>query len=124
LGNARFVSRTFRAFKLGALIEDRCEDYGQVATYRGGIAEQPAAFVLDDHHRFEALRPMLVCGNTAAMLQKSRYGRWFEVQGDRSRHHGLFPCGPVSGPAIGPAIGPASGPVGGSSASGSACCSP
>ena len=94
VGNARFVSRTIRGFKLGARLEDRCEDYGQVAIYRGGLADCEHAFVLDDHHRFERDRPMLVCGNTAAMLQETRYGRWFEVLGDRRVHHGLFPCGP------------------------------
>ena len=39
---------------------------------------------------------MLVCGNTAAMVQQTRYGRHFRVDGDRTRHFGLFDCGPVS----------------------------
>ena len=94
LGNARFVSRTIRAFKLPDLIEDRCEDYGQVATYRGGVEGQRHAFLLDDHHLFEAGRPMLVCGNSAAMVQDTRYGRFFDVTGDRSTHFGLFDCAP------------------------------
>jgi len=94
LGNARFVSRTVRAFKLAAL-EDRCEDYGQVARYLGGAADAPHRFVLDDHHVFEEGRPMLVCGNTAAMVQETRYGRYFRVDGDRSRHFGLFDCAPA-----------------------------
>ena len=95
LGNARFVSRTVRAFKLPDLIEDRCEDYGQVATYRGGVEGQRHAFLLDDHHLFERDRPMLVCGNSAAMVQATRYGRFFEVTGDRSQHFGLFDCAPA-----------------------------
>ncbi|MDE2196777.1 MAG: methyltransferase domain-containing protein [Gammaproteobacteria bacterium] len=91
LGNARFVSRTLRAFKLP--LEDRCEDYGQVAVYRGTLARSPAVFELDDHHRFERRRPLTVCGNTADMLQKTRYAPHFEVIGDRREHHGLYACG-------------------------------
>lgn len=94
VGNIRFRSITWRAFKLA--LEDRCEDYGQVAWYQGTIAEHPEAFVLDDHHRFESGRPMLVCGNTADMLSRSRYGRHFRVEGDRSVHYGLFDCGPAT----------------------------
>ena len=101
LGTARFVSRTIRAFKLPQLIEDRCEDYGQVAIYRGGVEGQRHAFRLDDHHLFERDRPMLVCGNSAAMVQDTRYGRFFEVLGDRSTHFGLFDCAPA--PAAGDA---------------------
>ncbi len=73
---------TIRAFKLGNL-EDICEDYGQVATYHGTIADFEHAFVLDDHHRFVTGKPMLVCGNTAAMIGETRYGSHFDVQGDR-----------------------------------------
>jgi hypothetical protein len=39
---------------------------------------------------------MLVCGNTASMVQESRYGRHFRVDGDRATHFGLFDCGPVA----------------------------
>lgn len=92
LGFVGFRSRTIRAFKLE--LEDRCEDHGQVATYRGTLADHPHAFVLDDHHRFETGRPMLVCGNTAAMLGGSRYAPHFRIDGDRSTHFGLFDCGP------------------------------
>ena len=95
LGNARFTSATIRAFKLPDLIEDRCEDYGQVATYRGGIDGHRWAFPLDDHHLFEVDRPMRVCGNSAAMVENTRYGRYFDVRGDRSTHFGLFDCAPV-----------------------------
>lgn len=92
IGMVTFQSLTVRAFKLD--LEDRCEDYGQVATYRGSIPHHPHAFALDDHHRFETGRPMLVCGNTADMLGRTRYGPHFEVT-DRRAHHGLFPCGPT-----------------------------
>jgi arsenite methyltransferase len=96
IGFATFYSLTLRAFSLGERIEDRCEDYGQSATYQGTIPGAPHRFVLDDHHVFETGRPMLVCGNTAAMVGETRYGAHFEVRGDRSRHFGLFPCGPTS----------------------------
>lgn len=92
-GMIPFVSLTVRAFKLP--LEDRCEDYGQVAVYRGTIAEAPHRFVLDDHHEFKTGQPMLVCGNSAAMVQDTRYGRHFTVVGDRSVHYGLFDCGPA-----------------------------
>lgn len=95
IGMVAFQSRTVRAFKLA--LEDRCEDYGQVATYLGSLDDQAHAFVLDDHHRFETGRPMRVCGNTFDMLARSRFAGHFELRGDKSVHFGLFDCG--SGPA-------------------------
>lgn len=92
IGHVDFHSLTVRAFKLADL-EDICEDYGQVATYRGTITESPHAYVFDDHHVFERDKPVLVCGNTAAMLQDSRLAEHFEVRGDRSVHYGAFGCG-------------------------------
>lgn len=97
-GMINFVSMTVRAFKLDGL-EDICEDYGQVATYLGTIPGFPHAFNLDDHHTFVTGKPMLVCGNTAAMVQETRFGRHFRVTGDRSIHFGPFPCGPAPSPA-------------------------
>ena len=93
-GMIDFHSRTIRAFKLP--LEDICEDYGQVAYYQGTIPESPHAFELDDHHVFRTGMPMLVCGNTASMLQDTRFERHFRVIGDRSVHFGPFACGPVS----------------------------
>lgn len=93
-GAARFRSATYRLFKLDGL-DDRCEDYGQVARYRGGIAGAEAVLWLDDHHAFERDRPERVCGNTAAMLRETRFGRYFEVTGDRETHFGEFSCGPT-----------------------------
>jgi SAM-dependent methyltransferase len=95
-----FSSMTIRAFKLG--LEDRCEDFGQVATYAGTIPELPHAFDLDDHHHFQAGKPLLVCGNTADMVSRTRYAPHFRVTGDKAVHHGLFDCGPGPG-AAGPA---------------------
>lgn len=92
IGMVTFRSRTVRAFKLA--LEDRCEDYGQVATYLGTIPDLPHAFELDDHHRFETGRPMPVCGNTADMVTRTRYAPHFRVDGDTRTHFGLFDCGP------------------------------
>lgn len=90
-GEIPFFSATIRAFKLP--LEDRCEDYGQVAFYRGTIPECPHAFPLDDHHLFEKDRPVPVCGNTAAMLSQTRYAPHFRIEGEGRRHFGLFECG-------------------------------
>ena len=95
VGMVDFYSLTVRAFKLDSL-EDICEDYGQVANYLGTIPGYPHAFDLDDRHRFIAGKPMLVCGNTASMLQETRYARHFKVEGDRSTHYGPFDCAPAS----------------------------
>jgi SAM-dependent methyltransferase len=95
IGFTHFTSMTWRAFKLP--LEDRCEDYGQVATYRGTLAESPHRFVLDDHHVFEAGKPTRVCGSTADMLSATRYAPHFRVVGDKSRHFGLFDCGAETG---------------------------
>lgn len=97
IGFARFASLTHRAFKLE--LEDRCEDYGQVATYLGTLPEHPHAFDLDDHHHFVSGKPMLVCGNTADMLSRSRYGAHFRVHGEKHTHFGLFDCAPDAVPA-------------------------
>lgn len=92
-GMIPFFSMTVRAFKLP--LEDICEDYGQVAYYLGTLPEAPHAFELDDHHVFRTGMPHLVCGNTAAMLQDTRFGRHFRVVGDRSTHFGPFDCAPA-----------------------------
>lgn len=100
IGMVGFRSMTIRAFKMD--LEDRCEDYGQLATYRGDIAGSPHAFVLDDHHRFETDKPMRVCGNTFDMLAGSRYSAHFELQGNKRVHYGLFDCAPIA-PGAAPA---------------------
>lgn len=94
IGMAKFYSITYRVFKLP--LEDCCEDYGQVAYYRGTIPQYPHRFELDDHHLFETDKPVLVCGNTAAMLQDTRYAPHFRIEGNREKHFGLFDCGDES----------------------------
>ncbi len=93
VGMIDFYSFTIRAFKLDTL-EDICEDYGQVAYYRGNLPGSPHRFVLDHHHVFETGRPVLVCGNTAAMLHDTRFAQFFHVEGNRSDHYGPFDCAP------------------------------
>lgn len=92
IGMVNFRSITIRAFKM--LLEDRCEDFGQVAIYKGTIAEHPHAFDLDDHHHLETGRPLRVCGNSFDMLGSIRYSEHFELIGNKSTHFGLFDCAP------------------------------
>lgn len=99
-----FYSVTVRAFKLD--LEDRCEDYGQAAIYKGTIPEAPNAFELDDHHRFVAYKAVPVCNNTADMLSLSRYAPHFAIIGDKSVHFGLFDCSPAAVQAAGNAAAP------------------
>ncbi|KAI9219653.1 methyltransferase type 11 [Blastocladiella britannica] len=114
VGSAKFVSITYRLFKLKSL-EDKCEDYGQVAVYKGTLPGHAHAYALDAGHNFEAHKPMLVCGNTAAMVQETWLSPHFTVTGDRSRHFGLFPdCGGA------PASSSSSG--GADASSGGNCC--
>ncbi len=96
IGMIDFYSITYRAFKLEGL-EDRCEDYGQVAYYLGTIPECKHAFTLDDHHHFKTGMPMLICSNTAAMITQTRFQSHFRVEGNTSTHYGLFDCGPTGG---------------------------
>lgn len=90
-GMVAFSRRIVRTFKLTSL-EDICEDYGQVVTYNGTLPGSPHSFVLDNHHTFYTGRPERVCGNSAALVQETRFGKYFSVSGDRSRHFGAFPC--------------------------------
>jgi arsenite methyltransferase len=93
LGQAKFFSATYRLFKLEGL-ESACEDYGQAVVYKGGLMEEPDAFVLDNHHLIERGKVFPVCGNTWRMLADTRYARYFDFIGDFSTHYGIFPgCG-------------------------------
>jgi arsenite methyltransferase len=91
IGMVNFYSITVRVFKLNDL-EDICEDYGQIAIYKGSIGGHPHFFDLDDHHRFITGKPLLVCGNTASMIQNTRFSKHFSVFGNRSVHFGPFDC--------------------------------
>ena len=58
----------------------------QVAYYNGTLAGSKHQYVLDDHHVFETGVPMLVCGNTAAMVGESWLKSHFTVVGDMTTH--------------------------------------
>eukprot|EP00240_Pyramimonas_obovata_P003755 CAMPEP_0118941488 /NCGR_PEP_ID=MMETSP1169-20130426/33978_1 /TAXON_ID=36882 /ORGANISM="Pyramimonas obovata, Strain CCMP722" /LENGTH=369 /DNA_ID=CAMNT_0006886247 /DNA_START=46 /DNA_END=1156 /DNA_ORIENTATION=+ len=93
VGEANFYSITYRLFKLPGLLETLCEDYGQYAVYKGTIPGHKHVYHLDDHHRFEKGKPVLVCGNTAAMVGEQGMcwlAKHFEVVGDRSVHYGIY----------------------------------
>ena len=93
IANIRFYSVTYRLWKIDRL-EDTCEDYGHVATYRGGIQESPFRFKLDASHIFEKDKPERVCGNTALMLSGTRFADFFHISGSFKKHFGEFQqCG-------------------------------
>lgn len=92
VGNIRFVSATVRAFKLPDLLEDACEEYGQIAIYQGGIPEHEDRFFLDLDHSFDKGLPQKLCGNSCAMLEHSRFSPYFQIIGDRCQHFGHFNC--------------------------------
>ena len=115
-GNAKFYSITYRLFKLPGLMETLCEDYGQIATYKGTIPGHTHSYALDDHHVFETGKPMLVCGNTAGMCGEkgmSWLAKHFDVVGNRNTHFGLFDCSPA------PVAAAPDAPAGGG---GGSCC--
>jgi SAM-dependent methyltransferase len=116
VGEAQFYSITYRCFKLPGLLETLCEDYGQVAYYHGTIPGHTHSYSLDDHHRFETGRPMLVCGNPASMVGDSWLAPHFKIVGDRSVHFGLFDCAPAPGAGLGAPV------VVDAPAAGGACC--
>ncbi|MFK7752492.1 MAG: methyltransferase domain-containing protein [Sedimentitalea sp.] len=89
----RFLSATYRLFKLRAL-EPACEDYGQAVVYKGTVPHAPHAFALDDHHLIETGKVFPVCGNTWMMLKNTRFARHFDFIGDFRTHYGIFEgCG-------------------------------
>ncbi|WP_326002781.1 methyltransferase domain-containing protein [Serratia rubidaea] len=91
LAGARLYSMTFRLFKLA--LEDKCEDYGQVAIYNGTLPGSPHKYVFDLEHTFETGKALPVCRNTALMLSKTRYTAHFTLVGQGEKHYGPFNCG-------------------------------
>ena len=91
-----YFVRTMRAYKIPGILEDLCEQYYQYATYKGGIEGADDYYDLDDHHRFVKGEPLSVCGNSCAMVEDTRVGKYFEIEGDRSVHGGPYPgCGNI-----------------------------
>lgn len=85
----RFYSDVLRGFAVD--LEDRCEDYGQVAVYRGTIPDNEKTYELDENHRFVAGDAMRVCQNTARMLTDTRLAEHFRVS-EPLEHLGPFDC--------------------------------
>ena len=96
---AYFV-RTMRAYKIPGILEDLCEQYYQFATYKGGIEGADDYYDLDGGHRFVKGEPLSVCGNSCAMVENTRVGKYFEItggtRGENEVHGGPYPgCGNV-----------------------------
>ncbi len=89
VGNIKFYSITYRLWKIEGL-ENACEDYGHIATYTGQIPESPFKLELDSGHVFHKNKPERICGNTALMLSKTRFKKYFEVVGSFDEHFGGF----------------------------------
>ncbi len=84
-----FMSITYRGFKIE--LEEHCEDYGQVAVYKGTMSEMPTSYTLDMNHVFPAGAAVRICKNTADILKQSRLKQFFDVS-DEIRHLGMFDC--------------------------------
>eukprot|EP00347_Sterkiella_histriomuscorum_P021653 403333231 len=88
VGPINYYSITVRAFKIPE-IEDRCEDYGQTASYLGHIEGMDDSFKFDSQHIFKRGEPVRICRNFAEIFNKSRLAPHFEVskEGD---HQGIL----------------------------------
>jgi len=84
-----FYSVTYKGFKVA--MEEKCEDYGQVAVYKGNMLGRPAAYALDLNHFFPAGSAVRICKNTADIIKQSRLNPFFHVS-DEISHLGLFDC--------------------------------
>lgn len=82
-----FATITARLVKTD-LVEDICESYGETVTYLGGLPDYPDYFLFDKDIKFGVGETRTVCGNVTGLVRSSRYGKVFEVAGDRSRHLG------------------------------------
>jgi len=89
LGDVRFQSATYRLFRADGL-EAGQENYGQTATYLGGIAEHPDNLRLDAQLTFVRGQQTPVSGNTAQIITSTRFSDYFEIIGDESKHLGAF----------------------------------
>ena len=76
LGPIKFYSITVRVFKIPEL-EDRCEDYGEYATYLGSITGHPDEYKFDQSHLFKTGEPLRICRNFGLVLTKSRLAKHF-----------------------------------------------
>ncbi|XP_031570586.1 arsenite methyltransferase-like isoform X2 [Actinia tenebrosa] len=81
LGDAAFVSATYRLFKVPRL--DDNED-GFEATYKGSIEGFPEKYKFDVFHTFETGKPQDISANMADILRQSRYASHFDVTSSSS----------------------------------------
>jgi len=88
IGDIDFYSMTVRTFNLN--FEDRQENYGHSATYLGDIKHTKEIFTLDAENKFQSGQKLPVSGNTAKILQQSRYRIHFDIDGDYATHCGPF----------------------------------
>jgi hypothetical protein len=89
VGETLFYSITYRLWKIGGL-EETEEDYGQTATYLGGIEGAPREYALDADNIFAKGVAVRVSGNTALMLTGTRLKDYFEVTEGNGLHIGGF----------------------------------
>ncbi len=111
VGELRFRSATVRLIRVDGL-EPGQESYGQKAVYKGSVAEHPEQFVLDTENVFSTGVEVLISGNTAQLIQKSRFNEHFEIIGDNGVHLGAFSDASPAPDFAGPS----------EPASGSGCC--
>jgi len=83
----KYYSITVRAFKISTL-EDWCEDYGNIVTYKGGIPDFGCKFEFDQNYTFCKNKEVKACKNTAEIFKKSRYAEFFNVSED-GVHEGI-----------------------------------
>ncbi len=114
-----YFSETIRACKVEGL-EDAPEDYGQFATYNGGIPGHPHAFPMGLDCVFITDQRTPVDGNTALILAASRYRAVFNVSAKLAHRGRFYRTGSGSGGAVARASADNS-EVSGSSP---ACCPP
>lgn len=94
LGSIKFYSITVRAYKIPEM-EDRCEDYGEEATYKGTLGEGlENEFKFDRSHVFIKGEKLRVCKNFSLVLTRCPlYKDHFEVTPEKD-HVGLFETSP------------------------------
>ncbi|KAJ1677439.1 hypothetical protein EV182_006173, partial [Spiromyces aspiralis] len=89
VGDATFYSITYRLFKLEDTtgLEDREEDYGLTAVYKGTIEGHEDQYQFDNFNAFSRGAPTPVSGNVAAIISQSWLKDHIEIRGDRSKHY-------------------------------------
>ncbi|MEC4294464.1 methyltransferase domain-containing protein [Adlercreutzia shanghongiae] len=87
LPDIAFATITTRLIKTD-LQEDICESYGETVTYKGTLPDFPDYFLFDKDIKFPTGKTCTVCGNVSGLVMASRYGKVFDLTGDRSVHIG------------------------------------